>query len=30
MGEENSVGLKRTAGHVFHAEADFQILDAPA
>src|ERR1700693_4441784 len=27
-GEEDRVGLERTARHVFHAEADFQILDA--
>ena len=27
-GKEDGVGLKQTAGHVFHAEADFQILDA--
>ena len=25
-GEERSVGLKCTAGHVFHARADLQIL----
>src|SRR5271168_836086 len=27
-GKEDRVGLEGTAGHVFHAEADFQILDA--
>lgn len=27
-GEEHGVGLERAARHVFHAETDFQILDA--
>ena len=27
-GKEYGVGLERTTGHVLHAEADFQILDA--